>query len=461
MAKARSYKRIVIVILLLVIAAAAWWYFQTDDRASPVFTTTTVSEGDISQVVTATGSLEPVTSIEVGSQVSGLITEVLVDFNSLVKKGQLIAKIDPATYDQRLRQAEADLASSQANHTLVRLNTERTRDLRAKNLVSQQELDQAEATLSQANAGLLTKQAVVDNAKVDLSRCSIYAPVDGIVLDRKTDVGRTVAASLNAPVLFVIADDLANMQINAAIAEADIGAVKDGQLVNFNVDAFPNREFRGRVLQIRNSPIVQSNVVTYQTIIAVRNDEKNLKPGMTANVSVVVASRHNVIRIANSTLRVRMPVSLLPVEPTAENPVKSGEQGKTAELSPEARRAQMSKLMQDAGYDRNAGPPTPEIRAKIQALAKERGIELPDRGNGHAGAGPVETTRTVYKLGGTTEAPKVIPIIVKLGITDGINTEVLDGLKSGDVLITSALIPGGDGKAEATTNPFSSARRRR
>jgi HlyD family secretion protein len=458
MAKSKSSKSLFVIILLIAGALGAWYYFGRHQEARPVFTTTTAGKGDISQVITATGSLEPVTSIQVGSQVSGLVTEVLVDFNSPVKEGQLLAKIDPATYDQRLRQSEADLASSVANHTLVRLNTERTRALRKQNLVSQQELDQAEATLAQADAALLTKQAAVENAKVDLARCSIYAPVDGIVLDRQTDVGRTVAASLNAPVLFVIAADLTKMQINAAIAEADIGSVEIDQAVNFTVDAYPDRQFRGRVVQIRNSPTTQSNVVTYQTIIQVRNDGLKLKPGMTANVSVVVASRPDVLKIANSALRVRMPESLLPTAPAAAGEAKPAETvSRTG--GDQNRRQQMMQLMQDAGFSPGSGPPSPEVRAKMAALAKERGIELPwggaDRGNSGS------TTRKLYKLGGTAEKPLVEPVTVKLGITDGSSTEVLEGLAEGDVIITSALIPGADaGSSAPATNPFSGQRRR-
>ena len=463
MAKARSYKRFVFVLLLIAIFAVYWLVIRTDSQQVPVFTTTQLTKGDISQDITASGSLEPVTSIEVGSQVSGLITEVLVDFNSPVTKGQLIAKIDPASYDQRLRQSEAELASAEASHTLVRLNTTRTRDLRTKNLVTQQELDQAEAALAQASAALQIRQASVENAKVDLSRCFIYAPVDGIVLDRKIDVGKTVAASLNAPTLFVIAEDLEKMQINAAISEADIGAVLDGQLVNFTVDAFPNRKFRGRVVQIRNSPVIQSNVVSYETIIAVRNVDKTLKPGMTANVSVIVASRNGILRIANSALRVRMPKLLLPVE---ESKSSTKSRGSSSEEPKEATREQIRELMKDAGFERGAGPPSAEVRARLISLAKERGIKMPDRGRRQgrgerpSAAAPPETTRTAYKLGGTAENPKVIPVTVKLGITDGTSTEVMEGLSEDDLIITSALIPGGGDAAKATTNPFANNMRR-
>lgn len=456
MAKSRSYSGLIILIVLAAAGFGAWKYFQQEGDKKPVYSTTTVTRGTISQVVTATGTLQPVTSIEVGSQVSGLVTEVLVDFNSPVKAGQLLAKIDPATYEQRLRQSQADLASTNASHTLVRLNTERTRALREKNLVSQQELDQSEAQLSQANAELLTRQASVENAKLDLARCSIVSPIDGIVIDRQTDAGKTVAASFNAPVLFIIANDLGKMQINAAIAEADIGSVANGQSVNFTVDAFPNRQFRGHVIQIRNSPKTEQNVVTYQTIIEVRNDDLKLKPGMTANVSVVIAHRADTLRIPNSTLRARIPEQLLPAPPVAKPQDGPAIGSATAGPVP-ATREQMMALMQEVGFTPGSGPPSQEIRDKLRQLAKERGLELPNFGGGNrnrsSGETPAVTTRIIYKLGGTPALPAPEPITVKLGITDGSTTEVIDGLKEGDVLITNVTIPGAKA-TPTTTNPF-------
>ncbi|KXU35465.1 hypothetical protein AXK11_06400 [Cephaloticoccus primus] len=475
--KKRSPLRKLLLLLVLVgLGLGFWMRNRSSAETNAVFTTTSVERGDMAQIVTATGQLEPVTSIQVGSQVSGLITEVLVDFNSPVKEGQLIARIDPATYEQRLRQVEADLASSQANHALVRLNTERTRELRERNLVSQQELDQAEANLKQAEANLLTREASVENARVDLDRCSIYAPVDGIVLDRQIEVGRTVAASLNAPVLFIIAADLTQMQINALISEADIGQIVQNQRVNFTVDAFPDRQFRGRIVQIRNSPTTSSNVVNYQTIIQVANDDLKLKPGMTANVSVIVAERQNTLRLANSALRVRIPEALLP-------PPEARGDAATATASSTDSRAQMQQLMRDAGFTPGSGPPSPEVRARMQKLAAERGITLPGPMGGGAGAagGPggfrraarqspeavdAPVTRTVYKLGGTPQRPEVIPVTIKTGITDGIQTEVIEGLEEGDNLITSALITSGksakSSSASASGNPFAPqpARRR-
>jgi len=468
--RSSSVRKLLILLVIAGLGVGLWLRTQSSAEASAVFTTTTVERGDMSQIVTATGQLEPVTSIQVGSQVSGLITDVFVDFNSPVKAGQLIARIDPATYEQRLRQVEADLASSQASYALVHLNTERTRELREKNLVSQQELDQAEANLKQAAANLLTREASVENARVDLDRCSIYAPVDGIVLDRQIEVGRTVAASLNAPVLFIIAADLTQMQINALISEADIGQIVEGQRVNFTVDAFPNREFRGRITQIRNSPTTSSNVVNYQTIIQVTNDDLKLKPGMTANVSVIVAERQNTLRLANSALRARVPAALLPPAETT-----SSTTGATSP-APNNRDA-MQQLMRDAGFTPGSGAPSPEVRARMQELAKERGITLPGGmagGSGAAGApgGPggfgtrrrspqspdadAVTTRTVYKLGGSAQKPEVLPVTVKLGITDGTITEVIEGLEAGDKLVTSALITSGKA-AKAVSTPAASA----
>jgi len=470
--RSSSARKLLILLVVVGLGVGLWLRAQNSAEASAVFTTTTVERGNMAQLVTATGQLEPVTSIQVGSQVSGLITHVFVDFNSPVKAGQLIARIDPATYEQRLRQVEADLASSQASHALVRLNTERTRELREKNLVSQQELDQAEANLKQAEANLLTREASVENARVDLDRCSIYAPVDGIVLDRQIEVGRTVAASLNAPVLFIIAADLTQMQINALISEADIGQIVEGQRVNFTVDAFPNREFRGSIVQIRNSPTSTSNVVNYETIIKVTNDDLRLKPGMTANVSVIVAERQNALRLANSALRARVPAALLPADTNAAGPSQANA---AASSDP---RAQMQELMREVGFTPGSGAPSPEVRARMQALAAERGITLPGGmggGGGPGGAGgpgggsrrgpqspdaDAVTTRTVYKLVGNGPKPEVLPVTVKLGITDGTITEVIEGLEVGDKLVTSALITSGKAAkasstpAASTSNPF-------
>jgi HlyD family secretion protein len=461
--------------IVLLLAGGAYWYWNRSAEKPPEIITTTVSRGDIVQAVTSTGDLEPVVTTEVSSQISGQIVEVTVDFNSRVKRGDVLARLDTATYDSRLRQAEAQLANTRANHTLSKLNVDRARGLFAKNLVSQQELDQAEAQFQQASAQLLIQTASVENAKTDLSRCTLYAPIDGIVIDRVAEVGRTVAASFNAPTLFTLVNDLAQMQIKAAVAEADIGNVEVGQDVTFTVDAFPNRQFRGRVEQLRNLPTTTQNVVTYATIINVRNDDLKLKPGMTANVSIVIARRSGTLRIPNAALRARIPEAYLVAKPVstapsaaASTPAPSSGPPASDKSGGEARpggdrREQFRQLMADAGVDFRAGPPAPEALARLQALARERGIELPERfmggRTGNGGSGATVTTRTVYKLAGTATQPLAEPVTVKLGITDGTFTEVMEGLAEGDVLISSFAAPESGAANQPARNPFSGNRR--
>lgn len=472
MAKSRGFGSLLLILVpLLVLGGGAYWYWNRGGEKPPEVLTTTVSRGDIIQAVTSTGDLQPVVTTEVSSQISGQIIEVTVDFNSRVKRGDVLARLDTATYDSRLRQAEAQLANTRANHTLAKLNVERSRTLFERNLVSQQELDQAEAQFQQTSAQLMIQTASVENAKTDLSRCTIYAPIDGIVIDRVAEVGKTVAASFNAPTLFTLVNDLAQMQIKAAVAEADVGNVEVGQEVTFTVDAFPNRQFRGKVEQLRNLPTTTQNVVTYATIINVRNDDLKLKPGMTANVSIVIARRGGVLRIPNAALRARVPDAYQ--APKVESatasasaaPATTGSAGKSVGESRGGgdRREQFRQLMADAGVDFRSGPPAPEALARLQALARERGIELPERFMGgraaNSGSSSAVTTRTVYKLAGTPTQPLAQPVTVKLGITDGSFTEVIEGLAESDVLISSFAAPETNPANQPARNPFSGSRR--
>src|SRR5256712_4769985 len=219
------------------------------------YQSTAVSRGAITQAVTATGTLNPVVNVQVGSQVSGNIAKLSADFNSQVKAGQVVAQIDPALFQATVTQAEGDLASAQAALELAKVNAARTQELFAKKNSSQADLDQAMANLHQAEANVKIKQGALDKAKADLDHCSITSPVDGVVISRNVDVGQTVAASLQAPVIFTIANDLTKMQIDSNVAEADVGAVVVDQTVDFTVDAFPNRTFHGKVVQVRNAPI--------------------------------------------------------------------------------------------------------------------------------------------------------------------------------------------------------------
>src|SRR6266480_5899863 len=297
-----------LVIAAIILLIAAFFLFSRLGRSDAAqFQAAVVTRGPITQSVTETGTLNPVVNVQVGSQVSGNIQKLFVDFNSKVKAGDVVAQIDPVLFKATVTQAEGDLASAQAALELAKINAGRTQALVAKQNSSQQDLDQAMASLHQAEANLTIKQGALDKAKADLDHCTITSPVDGEVISRNVDVGQTVAASLQAPVIFTIANDLTKMQIDANVAEADVGAVTVNQNVDFSVDAFPSRTFHGKVLQVRNAPITVQNVVTYDTVIGVNNADLKLKPGMTANVSIVAAHRDEALKIPNSALRFRMP----------------------------------------------------------------------------------------------------------------------------------------------------------
>ena len=454
-------RRLLLPLVVLAAAGGAGLWWRNHQKAEPVtFTTVTVSHGTLTQSVTATGELQPVETVEVSSQISGLLTEVPVDYNSQVKAGDVLARIDPATYQSRLRQAEADLANTTANHRLMSLNAERTQALYDRKLVSQQELDQAIAQLAQAQAQLLIRTAAVETAKVDLGRCTITAPIDGIILDRPAIAGKTVSASTSAPVLFILVNDLRRLQIKAAIAEADIGNVKEGQEVSFTVDAFPSQSFRGVVRQIRNQPVVSSNVVTYATLIDVQNENLALKPGMTANVSVTIQERPDALLVPNAALRARIPDEFkLPPDPKPAPVAATTGNGTPTEGAAGAATPEESlrKLLAEVGYVASEGSrPSREQMTRVRALATERGITLPERRGrrGGSGAPAGETVRTLYLAAGSPDKPMAKPVEVRLGITDGLNTEVLSGLDEKAVLVS--------GVADQTTtaptaarNPFS------
>lgn len=475
MAQSKGFARSVILLVLLAAAGAGTWYFLRGRNVqAPEFQTAEVTRGNVIQAVTATGDLQPVITVDVSSQISGQVKEVYVDFNSRVKAGDVLARLDPSTYEQRLRQAEAELASAEANFQLVQTNARRQRELFEKNLVSQQEIDSIEAQLAQTNATLLTRRAAVEDAKLNLSRCTITAPIDGMVLARLTDKGRTVAASLNAPTLFTLVNDLSKMQINAAVAEADIGTIAEGQDVNFTVDAFPNRTFRGSVRQVRNAATTNQSVVSYATIIDVNNQDLRLKPGMTANVSIIVAQKNDVLRVPNSALRARIPAEFLPKGPPANS---KGENAPpvVAAMTEDERRAAMRAVLSEAGIQRGT-PATPEAIEKAKKLAEAKGLD-PEQvtrvigfmsGGGFGGGDGQRrnvpsfnpnavTTRTVYKLADPKAATKsLVAVSARVGITDGSMTEVIDGVKEGDTLVTAIFVPGASA-AQApggVQNPF-------
>jgi HlyD family secretion protein len=387
-----------IIVGLLVIAAVVR---QCRNGGGANYQTATITRGPVTQAVTATGTLNPVVNVQVGSQVSGNIAKLFVDFNSQVKAGQVVAQIDPALFQATVTQAEGDLASAQAALELAKVNASRIQELFARKTSSQADLDQAMANLHTAEANVKIKQGALDKARADLEHCTITSPIDGVVISRSVDVGQTVAASLQAPVIFAIANDLAKMQIDANVAEADVGVVKIDQNVDFTVDAFPMETFHGKVVQVRNAPITVQNVVTYDTVIGVSNPELKLKPGMTANVSIIVAHKDDVLQIKNAALRYRPP-DATPVETRKTGPSRTG--GPTGGRS---------------------GP--------------------------HEGA-----QRTVYVLPFGVSRPQ--PRQIKTGISDGILTGVVEGLKEGDRVVTAEL--GSTTTAPSPpANPFGGPRR--
>ena len=312
----------IIIFLFILLIPLAWWgfgQFNQSENSLPPLHTETVDYGDVSQRVVAHGSLQPVHKVTVGSQVSGIIEDIYVDFNSMVERGEVIAQIDPSTFEAEVSSARAELESAEASLELARMQWNRVQELRSRELIAPSEVDQASATLRQAEAQVRVRNHALERAQRELDRTTITAPTAGMVISRDVDVGQTVAASLSAPILFEIASDLSLMHIYASVSEADIGQVVEGQRVVFNVDAYRDRNFQGEVIQVRNAPVMEDNVVHYETIIAVDNAERLLKPGMTAEVSVITDERHDVLRVRNTALRARLPDHIRPADAPEED----------------------------------------------------------------------------------------------------------------------------------------------
>jgi HlyD family secretion protein len=412
-------KRGIVAAVLIVAAAAGYYLYQHNKKpAGPKFETSKVSRGTITAKVTATGTLSALVTVQVGSQVSGRIAQLFADFNSPVKKGQVIAKIDPQLFSAAVEQAKANVAVQQGQveqakvqfHSLDLIRN-RDRELRKQNLIAQQQLDtdEAAADASKANidvqeAQLLQAKATLHQAQVNLNYTTIISPTDGTVISRAVDVGQTVAASFSAPVLFTIAQDLTKMQVDTSVAEADVGKLTPKMQAVFSVDAYPNEKFKGTVRQIRNAPQTVQNVVTYDAVIDVDNVQLKLKPGMTANVTFVYAEKDDVLRVANAALRFRPPPELLAPK---EHESSSGSAA--------------------------AAVPPKHTRPPHDGTATDR--------------------RTVWVL--RSERPA--PVSIRIGVSDGTLTEVADGeLNEGDLAITEANMgkPGGPQAAPFRGRPF-------
>ena len=410
-----------LVILTLAGGGYYWYYRQSHKPPENPYKTAAVERRAISARVTASGTLQARVTVQVGSQVSGRVQELFADFNSRVKKGDIVAKLDPQLFQASLQQAQASYASAQANvakaeATLLDANRqyERAKTQRAEGLASQQDVDTAQTAASVAKASVDAAKSAVAQARaalnqdqVNLSLTVIKSPIDGVVISRSVDVGQTVAASMQAPVLFTIAEDLSKMHIEASVPESDVGRLAVDMPVEFTVDAFPGQRFKGTIAQVRNAAVTVQNVVTYTAIVAVDNPDLKLRPGMTATVNIVTAKKDDVLAVPNAALRFKPPASAL------GSASARGSAGRPA----------------GSAWAASSGRP---------------------RGGGAPGGGDDVERKTAYKLAGLTP----VPVRLTTGITDGSFTELLgDTLKDGDQLIvegppSDSSVPAGQGQGQ-------------
>jgi HlyD family secretion protein len=420
-----KHKRIFLFLVAILVLAGTgygFWRWGSSPKESP-YVTMPVQRGNITQAVSSTGTLQAVVTVLVGSQVSGTIEKLLADFNTKVKAGQVVAQLNQDKFKAAVDQARANLLAAESNLAKAKVSVvdaqrtlERNRELRKRDLMAQSELDAAQTAYDAALAQLEVNkaqtaqaQAALNQATVDLNNTVIRSPVDGIVISRSVDVGQTVAASLQAPTLFTIANDLSKMEVHTNVDEADVGNVVEGQEVSFTVDAFPARRFRGRVHQVRNAPTVVQNVVTYDAVVRIDNKDLLLKPGMTANVQFLVSRKENVLTIPNMAMRFK---------------------------PPDQKNEAQDLLRQD---QRRAAPTL--------------GAKRTSRAPGGAGAGESRGGRrvSIYVL----RAGQAEPVEIQLGITDGSKTEVRDGeLEENDAVIIGMTSSAGSQSQTGIANPF-------
>ncbi|MEX0878595.1 MAG: efflux RND transporter periplasmic adaptor subunit [Thermoanaerobaculia bacterium] len=377
--------------LVVAIGVGAFLLLGSRKKAGPKYRTAVVDQGDVTQTVTATGTLSAVTTVKVGSVVSGIVAALHADFNKQVKKGDLLAELDPVPFQARVAQTQAALEKARVEVRNAEIGLRRQKALEAEGLAPQADLDQAQADFDSATASVNQAQATLEQAQTDLRNSRIEAPIDGVVVDRQYDVGQSVAASFTAPTLFTIAQDLTKMQVSADVSESDIGQCKGGQAVRFTVDAYPDQIFRGTISQIRLNATVNQNVVTYPVIIEVPNPDLALRPNMTANVTIDVATVEDVLRVPNSALRFR------PEE-------------KEEAASPEERAARTA---------RDSGP-----GAAARQLDRMGGAARPNRGG-----------QRIYRIAASgLREPR--PVEIRTGISDGRFTQVVSGeVQAGETVV--------------------------
>lgn len=382
----------------LIIAGASIFLGFRNSGSHYSFDTEEVNKGSVNITITATGTLEATNTVEVGCQVSGVIEKLYVDFNSEVKKGQLIAELDKSTLLSSLETAEADVNRAQAEYDYQKSNLERMKVLNDQKMLADSDYDLAEYNYKISKASLKSANANFDKANRNLSYASIYSPIDGIVLNRAVEEGQTVAASMSTPELYTITNDLSIMQVEADVDEADIGMVKMNQRVDFTVDAFPDNTFTGKISEVRLQPTESSNVVTYTVIVTVNNPEHKLKPGMTASITDYVEEASDVL--------------LLP--------------GKAIRFQPD--REMLGNYMNSLPEDQRPSPPS---------QGKQHMQNSGDKQERPSGPPPGEETEENLQMVWVKEGNSIRPVHVETGINDGSNVEILAGLSEGDLVVTA------------------------
>lgn len=463
----------------LIVLLGAWMLFGRGDDSEP-YRTAAVDRGSIVRVVSATGTLQPLVSANVGSTVSGPVREVLADFNSQVRAGQVLARLDPTPFQQRVVQAQASLAQAQAQAAVANSDYQRYVLLQQRGFASEQLMSQQRAARDTARAAVAQAAAQVATARTDLDRSIIRSPIDGVVVDRQVNVGQSVAASLQAPTLFIIAQDLSRLQANITVDEADIGEVREGMAVRFTVDAFPEREFEGRVSQVRQQGVAESGVVSYTVVVEADNPGRQLLPGMTANAEIVLEERENVLRVANNALRFRPADEALAARGQALAADGAGARGQgeraqtgerrrgqggggqrgveqltqALELTPEQQATARQAFQNARQSARGGGDRRAMMRQVREAALRDIEPTLSERqrqllAQMRQGGGPRAELRrqaVVWVLRNN----RPVPVQVEIGVADNGHTLVHSGLREGDEVI----IGGGPQADEDQRNPM-------
>jgi len=405
-------KALIIAVSILAVVAIVLLVAMPKKKIQTGYETTAVFNGKIENSVTATGTVEPIIKVEVGTQVSGIIDHIYVDFNSKVKKGQVLAALDRTNLEAELKSSEASLQSSETEYKYQKKNFERSKSLFEKKLISDTEYESAKYTYDKACSAYSKACSDIKKVKQNLAYATIYSPIDGVVLDRAVDEGQTVAASFSTPTLFTIANDLTRMQVIANVDEADIGEVADGQKVTFTVDAFPDDVFNGSVIQVRLQPTTTSNVVTYEVVVNAPNPDYKLKPGLTANITITTMEKDNVL--------------LVPVKAFRFNPEVAVSNKNSSGAAPSGRIPQNGGQRPQSGNVAQSGVSDNMQRNAQQETQKIAQGEAKDTQT-------VSATKTLWIKNADG---KLKSVNVTVGATDGIYTEVTGDIKAGDLVVT-------------------------